>query len=219
MGDTSRSPPLKTEGSAVNLRPAAGQLSSSLRHMQNTAPGPTFPLRQWRAARRLTAAQLAERAGLSPTYISHLETGKRRYNQDSLEALAKALDCSPGDLLAVAPPPPPIVEVEPWAHPERPEGHYIRAWRQHRNLPLRDLAALAGMTEANLSRLERGLVPYTQRTLEKIATALGTDPAALIGVSPENGVTPDWLSSVPEAKRKQLIRIAEILNEDHKEAG
>lgn len=58
-----------------------------------------FYLREWRKHRNLTQDQLAERIETSKGYISDLERGVRRYNQDLLEALAEALSCSPADLL------------------------------------------------------------------------------------------------------------------------
>ena len=56
-------------------------------------------LRQWRKHRGLTQEKLAERLGTSKGYISQLESGKQRYNQQHLEALTEALDCDPVDLL------------------------------------------------------------------------------------------------------------------------
>lgn len=58
-----------------------------------------FYLREWRKHRGLTQQQLADRLDSSKGYVSDLENGKRRYNQDLLEALAYALMCEPADLL------------------------------------------------------------------------------------------------------------------------
>ncbi len=43
--------------------------------------------------------KLGGEIGVSKGVLSEIERGKRRYNQDQLEALAKALNCTPGDLL------------------------------------------------------------------------------------------------------------------------
>lgn len=59
---------------------------------------PTF-IRQWRKHRGLTIEQLAERSGMSNGNLSNIERGKTGYNQDTLEALAEALQCAPADLL------------------------------------------------------------------------------------------------------------------------
>lgn len=64
--------------------------------MSNKHP---FYLKQWRIHRDLSQQKLADRIGTSKGYISELERGKRRYNQDLLEALAYALMCEPADLL------------------------------------------------------------------------------------------------------------------------
>lgn len=59
-----------------------------------------FFLRQWRQYRKLTLEQLAEKVGTSKSYVSEIERGVVRYNQDTLESLAAALNCSPADLLS-----------------------------------------------------------------------------------------------------------------------
>jgi len=59
---------------------------------------PTF-IRQWRKYRRLTLEQLSERISMSAGNLSNIETGKTGYGQDTLEALAEALQCDPADLL------------------------------------------------------------------------------------------------------------------------
>lgn len=49
---------------------------------------------------------------------------------------------------------------------------------------LTQLADKINMTASHLSMLERGQRAYTQDTLEKIAGALQTDPAALLTLNP-----------------------------------
>lgn len=56
-------------------------------------------LKEWRKSRGYTQERLAEMTGMSVGYLSDLEKGKRRYNQDLLETLATALQCEPADLL------------------------------------------------------------------------------------------------------------------------
>jgi transcriptional regulator with XRE-family HTH domain len=62
----------------------------------------------WRRAAGLTQDALAEKLDVSKSKISDLETGKQRYTQDDLEALADVFECEPVDLLshdpATAPP-------------------------------------------------------------------------------------------------------------------
>jgi len=56
-------------------------------------------IREWRQHRNLTQEQLAERMGIARSYVSHVEKGKRRYDQLFLEAAADALSCRPWDLI------------------------------------------------------------------------------------------------------------------------
>lgn len=56
-------------------------------------------IRQWRQYREMTQATLAERIGIDRSYLSSIETGRRRYDQPLLEAAAEALRCTPADLV------------------------------------------------------------------------------------------------------------------------
>ncbi|MED5549030.1 MAG: helix-turn-helix transcriptional regulator [Pseudomonadota bacterium] len=59
-----------------------------------------FYLKQWRKHRGLTQQQLAEAIGMTKGYISNLETGEKRYNEDLLEDFARVLRCEPWELVA-----------------------------------------------------------------------------------------------------------------------
>lgn len=63
----------------------------------------TFParLRSVRELRGWTQAELAQRAGLPPTSISHFEGGTRKPSFDNLRRLSKALDVQTDYLLGV----------------------------------------------------------------------------------------------------------------------
>ena len=55
-------------------------------------------------ARRMTLTQLAERIDITIVNLSILKTGKARAIRFStLEAICRALDCQPGDLLEFVP--------------------------------------------------------------------------------------------------------------------
>ena len=60
-------------------------------------------IREWRKFRALTQQALAERMGLARSYISHVEKGRRRYDQLFLEDAAEVLGCTPGDLIMRSP--------------------------------------------------------------------------------------------------------------------
>ena len=52
------------------------------------------------AKRKMSSAALAEKVGITPANLSILKTGKAKAVRFStLEAICKALDCQPGDVL------------------------------------------------------------------------------------------------------------------------
>jgi transcriptional regulator with XRE-family HTH domain len=56
-------------------------------------------VRRRRKALDLTLEQLAERSGLSPHYLSTVETERRDPSLSTITSIAKALGCLPGELL------------------------------------------------------------------------------------------------------------------------
>ena len=96
---------------------------------------------------------------------------------------------------------------------------YIREWRKHRRLTLKRLAdrlvnedGSQVVSYVSLSRIERGEQPYTQPTLEAIASALDTDPASLLMRDPTapDAIWTIWDSLTPE-QRVQAVAILEAL--------
>lgn len=52
------------------------------------------------AKRKMSSQELAERVGITPANLSILKTGKAKAVRFStLEAICRALDCQPGDIL------------------------------------------------------------------------------------------------------------------------
>ena len=56
------------------------------------------PLRAWRLYRKLTLVSLAERTGISRSYLSRIENGKKRGTLDIYRRLAVVLNVEPDDL-------------------------------------------------------------------------------------------------------------------------
>ena len=58
------------------------------------------------ARRKMSLSMLAEKIGMSLTNLSLLKTGKvKGFRFNTLNAICKALDCQPGDLLEYRPNP------------------------------------------------------------------------------------------------------------------
>jgi transcriptional regulator with XRE-family HTH domain len=66
-----------------------------------------------------------------------------------------------------------------------------------------------GFTHASLSRIERGLQPYSQAVLEALADALQTDPASLLIRDPSDpeGIWSIWDQAKP-GQREMIVEMA-----------
>ena len=101
-----------------------------------------------------------------------------------------------------------------WGMAEKPRFRvtYIRQWRTHRGLSLEKLAERIPMDKGNLSKVERGLLPYNQEMLERIAEALQTDVASLLIRDPSE---PEAIWSIwdqaSKNTRRQIANVAETL--------
>ena len=86
-------------------------------------------VRRRREAQRLTLEKLAERTGLTPHYLSTIETGKRDPSVSTLLSLANGLGVAPGDLLErlpdVSPQAQNIARLYEAAPPDVQEGVFL----------------------------------------------------------------------------------------------
>lgn len=89
-----------------------------------------FFLKEWRKYRGLSQEKLAARVGIHKGDISNYEKGKRRYNQDLLEALADALECEPADLIMRDPTQPEAL-WSLWDHASEGEREEIRRFADY----------------------------------------------------------------------------------------
>jgi plasmid maintenance system antidote protein VapI len=77
--------------------PSAGQLEGKMVGQKRRFKR-TF-IREWRKHRGLTLEKVADRLDMTPGHISMLERGQRGYTQETLEALASALQTDVASLL------------------------------------------------------------------------------------------------------------------------
>ncbi len=89
---------------------------------------------------------------------------------------------------------------------------FIRQWRQHRGYSLDQLAERVPMDKGNLSKIERGILPYNQDLLERLADALMTDPASLIMRDPsQSGAIWTLWERATVGERAQIESVVEAL--------
>ena len=94
---------------------------------------------------------------------------------------------------------------------------FIRQWRENRAMTLEALAErvgeeIGGFTHSSLSRIERGLQPYSQPILEAIAEALRTDVASLLMRDPSDpeAIWSVWDQAKP-GERRIIVDLAKTV--------
>lgn len=89
---------------------------------------------------------------------------------------------------------------------------FLRQWRSHRGLTLKQLAEAIGTTHASLSRVERGRQPYSQAMLEAAAERLSIDVASILMRNPEDSeaIWSIWDQAKP-GERRMIIDIARTI--------
>jgi transcriptional regulator with XRE-family HTH domain len=107
--------------------------------------------------------------------------------------------------------------------------HYLREWRiksglsleavterlqamSHQSSTLKPPSSRVGVTHGNLSRIERGLVPYNQTLLELLAQVYDTDTASLIAGPPADSerIGSLW-ESLTTTEKAQAVEIIKLL--------
>lgn len=96
--------------------------------------------------------------------------------------------------------------------PKRRRHHFIKQWREHRELTQDQLAERLFVSKATISRIEGGTQSYTQDFLEACAEALRTEPASLIMRDPtnEDAIWSLW-DRAEQGQRQEIERFAEFL--------
>lgn len=138
-------------------------------------------VRRERDERGWTLQQLAERAGLSISYLSEIEQGKKRPSLKVARRLSQALGLPP-TVIFTSPPP----EEQGKPEGEVSLGTRLRLAREARELTLDFVAQEAGISASYLSQIERDLATPAVSTLRKLADVLRVTPAQLLPPGPHD---------------------------------
>ena len=99
--------------SHLNCKPLCDQkrlpVPVTLWHRSRMAKARHF-IKAWRKKKGLNQETAAERIGISRTYLSKIESGKKRYDQPFLEAAAAVYGCKPHELISRHPDDPELPE-------------------------------------------------------------------------------------------------------------
>jgi transcriptional regulator with XRE-family HTH domain len=89
---------------------------------------------------------------------------------------------------------------------------FLKQWREYRQLTQEQAAERIGMDRSNLSRLERGDIPYSQGVLEAAADAYSCEPWDLLNYDPfKAGEVVDIVKLIDEKNRATAIRLLRAL--------
>lgn len=105
-----------------------------------------------------------------------------------------------------------IKRVRPRPKGPRFRPTFLRQWREHREMTLERAGEAVDMSHAQLGRIERGLQPYNQELLERLAELYRTEPASLIMRNPadEDAMWSLW-DQAKEGQRQEIEKYAEFI--------
>ncbi|AKX94641.1 transcriptional regulator [Moorella thermoacetica] len=126
-------------------------------------------IRELREERGYSLQDLAQRAGVSVSYLSEIERGAKRPSLKTLDKVARALNLPREQL------------IETGGEGGLAPGERIRLLRERAGKNLNTLAEAAGISVSYLSEIERGNVYPAIDTLKKITAALEVPLSSVIG--------------------------------------
>ncbi|AEG15572.1 helix-turn-helix transcriptional regulator [Desulfofundulus sp. TPOSR] len=143
-------------------------------------------IRIMRSEKNLSLQELADRAGISLSYLSEIERGTVYPALSTLKRIAEALEVPPTSIMGQ----------------EGSLGHKLKALREEYGLTQAQLANLAGVTAGLIGQIEQGKVQPSLKTLEKLSEVMGVSPCYFIM---EPGAVDQMLSLMNPELRELLM--------------
>ncbi len=190
----SKRPSLKSiEKLAVALNVSKAQLIEG--DLTDTGLSLGDKIRLMRSEKNLSLQDLANRAGISLSYLSEIERGTVYPALNTLKRIAEGLGVPPSAVMGQ----------------EGSLGHKLKALREEYGLTQAQLANLAGVTAGLIGQIEQGKVQPSLKTLEKLAEVMGVSPCYFIM---EPGAVDQMLSLMNPELRELLMHpnVQSVLN-------
>jgi len=128
-------------------------------------------IRDLRQKRNMTLQELAHRAGLSISYLSEIELGKKQPSLETIDKISQALNISREGLISTN------------GSGTVGLGGKIALLRQEKNLSLAELSEKVGISASYLCQIENGKVMPALSTLKNIAQTLDVKPESLMAAT------------------------------------
>lgn len=121
-------------------------------------------LRRYRKNKGYTLMELAQKVGVSASYLSEIEQGKKKPSMKTIKRICDALDIAPGSLMPA--------ECTQDESAEIFLGEKLRMSRARKEWNLTETSEKAGISPAYLSQIERGQVNPSIDVLKRLAEVL-----------------------------------------------
>ena len=189
------------------MRRNKSRLREKEKKAETLAFGPM--LRALRQQKGIGLRQLAARVGISPPYLSNIETGKFPPPSDEkVRMIARELDEDPDRLLAKASD---RIIFDPSCGTGSFFGEALRELRQQKGIGLRQLAAKVGISPSYLSNVEtEKFPPPSEETLCLIAEELDQHPDQMLA---QAGKISSDLPKIIEKHPRQFAAILRSLRD------
>lgn len=128
--------------------------------------GPSNNLKILRLKKNMTLRKLAELTGLGNSTLSQIENGSRRLNEDNINIIAQALDCTASDLIG---------NKTLYLFPNN-----LKILRIKRNISLAKLGEITGININYLEEIERGNVKLNEELINSLSKALSCSPKEIL---------------------------------------
>jgi SOS-response transcriptional repressor LexA len=137
--------------------------------------------------RRWTTKVLAEKTGMSESYLTHIKNGTRRWNEDALKKLAEAFELTPADILENG-----MVQLpDPSQAIQLPEG--IRDQLAQLNLKLK-IVPITGQIPAQPSPTNNQIVQHATGYKDQFVPVAGFEDDSMFCLCIEdNALAPDFV--------------------------
>lgn len=146
-----------------------------------------------RAVSQFTQADLALRAGIAVGFVSLMERGQRSPSIDTIFRVANAFDVHPEDLvkrlrlnmdrkvevIAIRSQPMNVTNPKRVTDARALLATNVKQMRSEKGITQKELAALAGIHETYVSRVERGEINASADIIQKLADTLSVPVARL----------------------------------------
>lgn len=144
-------------------------------------------IRLLRKGNKMSLQELAQRSGISLSYLSEIERGTVYPALSTIKRVAEGLSVPATTLIK---------------HGDGVLGRRLKALREESGLTQASLASLAGVTAGLIGQIEQGKVKPSLKTLERLASVMGVSPCYFIM---EQGAVEQMLNMISPELREMLM--------------